>query len=129
MRAPLAVLLATLLPAQDPASRPATRLEPVVVEGLGASLLGTAGAASEGTIDGERLARRPLPRPGAVLEAVPGIVVTQHSGSGKANQYFLRGFDLDHGTDLRTTVAGMPVNLPSHGHAQGYTDLNFLIPS
>ena len=67
-------------------------------------------------------------RPGEVLEAIPGVVITQHSGSGKANQYFLRGFNLDHGTDFAVHVDGMPVNLPSHGHGQGYADLNFLIP-
>lgn len=59
---------------------------------------------------------------------MPGVSITQHSGSGKANQYFLCGFNLDHGTDFRVTVDGIPVNLPSHGHGQGYTDLNFLIP-
>jgi hypothetical protein len=59
---------------------------------------------------------------------VPGVIVTQHSGEGKANQYFLRGFNLDHGTDFASTVAGMPVNLPTHAHGQGYSDLNFLIP-
>jgi hypothetical protein len=63
-----------------------------------------------------------------VLEAVPGIVVTQHSGSGKSNQLFARGFNLDHGTDLATSLFGVPLNLPSHGHGQGYTDLNPLIP-
>ena len=67
-------------------------------------------------------------RPGEVLEFVPGVIVTQHSGDGKANQYFLRGFNLDHGTDFATFVDGMPVNMPTHGHGQGYTDLNFLIP-
>ena len=63
-----------------------------------------------------------------MLETVPGVVITQHSGEGKANQYYLRGFNLDHGTDFATTVAGMPVNMPTHGHGQGYSDLNFLIP-
>ena len=63
-----------------------------------------------------------------MLEAVPGLIVTQHSGEGKANQYFLRGFNLDHGTDLAITVDGMPVNMPTHGHGQGYADINFLIP-
>jgi hypothetical protein len=63
-----------------------------------------------------------------VLEFVPGVIVTQHSGDGKANQYFLRGFNLDHGTDFATSVNGVPVNMPTHGHGQGYTDLNFLIP-
>ena len=59
---------------------------------------------------------------------MPGLIVTQHSGEGKANQYFLRGFNLDHGTDLAITVDGMPVNMPTHGHGQGYADINFLIP-
>jgi outer membrane receptor protein involved in Fe transport len=85
-------------------------------------------AASQGTVTREQLENRPLLRPGELLETVPGLIVTQHSGSGKANQYFLRGFNLDHGTDFRTTVLGMPVNLPTHGHGQGYTDMNFLIP-
>jgi len=67
-------------------------------------------------------------RAGEVLETVPGVVISQHSGEGKANQYYLRGFNLDHGTDFATTVAGMPVNMPTHGHGQGYSDLNFLIP-
>lgn len=70
----------------------------------------------------------PLERTGELLEVVPGLIVTQHSGDGKANQYFLRGFDLDHGTDFATSVDGVPVNLPTHAHGQGYTDLNFLIP-
>ena len=67
-------------------------------------------------------------RTGEVLEVVPGLIVTQHSGDGKANQYFLRGFNLDHGTDFATRVDGMPVNMPTHGHGQGYSDINFLIP-
>src|SRR6185436_6666785 len=74
------------------------------------------------------LEHRPLLRPAEVLEVIPGVVITQHSGSGKANQYFLRGFNLDHGTDFSVHVDGMPINLPSHGHGQGYADLNFLIP-
>src|SRR4029078_4853394 len=65
---------------------------------------------------------------GDVLETVPGVVISQHSGQGKANQYYLRGFNLDHGTDLSITVDGMPVNIPTHGHGQGYSDLSFLIP-
>ena len=85
-------------------------------------------AASEGTATEEELANRPLLRPAEVLEAVPGLVVTQHSGDGKANQYFLRGFNLDHGTDFATSVDGVPVNMPTHAHGQGYSDLNFLIP-
>ena len=85
-------------------------------------------SASEGIANAEQLANRPRLRPGELLEIVPGLIVTQHSGDGKANQYFLRGFNLDHGTDFRTTVAGMPVNMPTHGHGQGYTDLGFVIP-
>jgi outer membrane cobalamin receptor len=84
--------------------------------------------AASGEVEAEALERRPLGRPADILEAVPGMVVTQHSGSGKANQYFLRGFNLDHGTDFAVTVDGMPINLPSHAHGQGYADLNFLIP-
>ncbi len=91
-------------------------------------LVGDADAASQGTIDDEQIENRPLSRPGEVLEVIPGVVVTQHSGSGKANQYFLRGFNLDHGTDFAVHIDGMPVNLPSHGHGQGYADINFLIP-
>lgn len=85
-------------------------------------------AASETRISGEGLNARPASRVGEVLEAVPGLIVTQHSGEGKANQYFLRGFNLDHGTDLAITVDGMPVNMRTHGHGQGYADINFLIP-
>ena len=91
-------------------------------------LSGVAQAASEGVVAAERLAMVPLLRPAEVLEMVPGLLATQHAGDGKANQYFLRGFNLDHGTDFATFVAGVPVNMPSHAHGQGYTDLNFLIP-
>ena len=91
-------------------------------------LVGIAQAASQGAITARQLETRPLLRPGEVLEAVPGVVISQHSGEGKANQYYLRGFNLDHGTDFATTVAGMPVNMPTHGHGHGYSDLNFLIP-
>jgi outer membrane receptor protein involved in Fe transport len=100
----------------------------VTVEGHYDNSLGSSDAASQGTIRAELLKSRPPQRPGEVLEFVPGVIVTQHSGDGKANQYFLRGFNLDHGTDFATFVGGMPVNMPTHGHGQGYTDLNFLIP-
>jgi hypothetical protein len=90
--------------------------------------LGSTEAASEGSVTARLLANRPALRPGELLEYVPGVIVTQHSGDGKANQYFLRGFNLDHGTDFATSIDGMPVNMPSHAHGQGYTDLNFLIP-
>lgn len=92
------------------------------------NLVGVASSANEGTTGREELARRPQLRTGDLVETVPGAVATQHSGGGKANQYFLRGFNLDHGTDFAVTVNGMPVNMPTHGHGQGYTDLNFLIP-
>ncbi len=85
-------------------------------------------AASEKNISGEEVNARPFSRPAEALEVVPGLIVTQHSGDGKANQYFLRGFNLDHGTDLAISVDGMPVNMRTHGHGQGYADLNFLIP-
>ena len=85
-------------------------------------------SASEGHISAARLDQQGLLRPADVLENIPGMVVTQHSGDGKANQYFLRGVNLDHGTDFATTVNGVPVNLPTHAHGQGYSDLNFLMP-
>ena len=103
-------------------------IEAVVVEGRRINLLGEAISASEGVVGQKEIELRPLLRTGEVLELVPGMVVTQHSGTGKANQYFLRGFNLDHGTDFATTIDGMPVNMRTHGHGQGYTDLNFLIP-
>jgi hypothetical protein len=85
-------------------------------------------AASAIRFTGEEVNAVPFARPGEALEIVPGLIVTQHSGEGKANQYFLRGFNLDHGTDLSIKVDGMPVNMPTHGHGQGYADINFLIP-
>jgi outer membrane receptor protein involved in Fe transport len=91
-------------------------------------LVGIAQSASQGAVTARQLGTRPIMRPGDVLETVPGVVISQHSGEGKANQYYLRGFNLDHGTDFATTVAGMPVNMPTHGHGHGYSDLNFLIP-
>ena len=90
--------------------------------------VGTSEAASEGRIQRSLLETRPPQRPGEVLEYVPGLIVTQHSGDGKGNQYFLRGFNLDHGTDLGLFLQGMPINLSSHGHGQGYADLNLLVP-
>ena len=91
-------------------------------------LVGIAQSSSQGAVTARQLDARPIMRSGEVLETVPGVVISKHSGEGKANQYYLRGFNLDHGTDFATTVAGMPVNLPTHGHGQGYSDLNFLIP-
>ena len=92
------------------------------------NLVGIAQSASQGAITARQLDVRPMMRSGEVLETVPGVIITQHSGEGKANQYFLRGFNLDHGTDLAQTVAGIPVNMPAHAHSHGYSDVNFLIP-
>ncbi|UFZ08611.1 TonB-dependent receptor [Bradyrhizobium ontarionense] len=86
------------------------------------------GMASEVVISGEEINARPATRPGEALEAVPGLIVTQHSGEGKANQYFLRGYNLDHGTDLALDVDDVPVNMGTHAHGQGYADLNWLMP-
>ena len=111
--------------AQNPAP---TQLETVTVTGRADSLVGTATTSSEGVVGATELARRPLQRVGEIVETIPGVIVSQHSGAGKANQYYLRGFNLDHGTDLATSLDGMPINMPSHAHGQGYTDLNLLIP-
>ena len=103
-------------------------LETVVVTGSSGGMVGIADSANVGTVTKKQLAARTVYRPGELLEATPGLIVSQHSGEGKANQFYLRGFNLDHGTDLRTTVDGMLVNQRSHSHGQGWTDLNFLIP-
>lgn len=106
----------------------AVDLDTVKVVGRRRSTVGGSISASEGVVAQVDIAARPMLRTGDLLERVPGLVATQHSGSGKANQYFLRGFNLDHGTDFATFVDGMPVNMRTHGHGQGWTDLNFLIP-
>ena len=105
-----------------------TELSAVEVRAKAENLEGIATSGSEGVVSSQRLAAVPILRPGEALEMVPGLIVTQHAGDGKANQYFLRGFNLDHGTDFATYLGGVPVNMPSHAHGQGYTDLNFLIP-
>jgi outer membrane receptor protein involved in Fe transport len=92
------------------------------------NLIGFADSASEGIIGQQRIENIPLSRPGEVLEQVPGLIVSQHSGDGKANQYYLRGFNLDHGTDFSLMLDGMPLNMPTHAHGQGYIDANWLIP-
>jgi hypothetical protein len=102
--------------------------ESITVRGHYDNAIGTTDAASAGTVTSRLIESRPTLRPAEVLEFVPGVIVTQHSGDGKANQYFLRGFNLDHGTDFATFVDGMPVNMPSHAHGHGYSDLNWLIP-
>lgn len=119
-----ALMWPSLLAAHDP--EPVDIIE--VTESRENNLVGVADSATEGTVGAKQLEARPILRPGELLEAAPGIVITQHSGDGKANQYFLRGFNLDHGTDLALSVAGTPVNMPTHGHGQGYADFNFVIP-
>jgi outer membrane receptor protein involved in Fe transport len=103
-------------------------LEEVVVFARGEQQIGRASAASEGAVGGADLSVRPLLRVAELLEVVPGMIAVQHSGSGKANQYFLRGFNLDHGTDFANYVDDVPINLRTHGHGQGYLDVNGLIP-
>ena len=103
-------------------------MQRVAIEGNRGSQLGLLDAANAGSIDQKKLVAMTSYRPGELLEAIPGVIVSQHSGEGKANQFFLRGFNLDHGTDLRTTLDDMPLNQRSHAHGQGWTDLNFLIP-
>jgi hypothetical protein len=103
-------------------------LQEVTVTAQRLELLGTAQSASEGVVADQELQLTPAYRPAQLLETVPGLTVTSHSGEGKANQYLLRGYNLDHGTDLATFVDDMPVNQPTHAHGQGYTDLNFMIP-
>ena len=107
---------------------PADDMEEVVVTASRHRLIGHVESSTQGTVTRAQLETRPVLRTGELLETVPGLVVTQHSGDGKANQYFLRGFNLDHGTDLATSVDSIPVNMHTHGHGQGYTDINFVIP-
>ena len=123
---PVAILAQTAI--TPPPDSSATPMSEVVVYGRETHLIGEAEAASEGLIGAAELQARPFLRRGELLEVVPGVVITQHSGSGKANQYFLRGFNLDHGTDFAVTVDGLPVNMRTHAHGQGYSDLNFIIP-
>jgi outer membrane receptor protein involved in Fe transport len=105
-----------------------TVIEEITVTSERLELLGTVSTASEGVVADQELQLTPVYRPGQLLETVPGLIVTLHSGEGKANQYLMRGYNLDHGTDLETYVDGMPINQPTHAHGQGYTDLNFMIP-
>jgi TonB-dependent Receptor Plug Domain len=103
-------------------------LNEITVTAQRLELLGTAQTASEGVVSDEELQLLPTYRPGQLLETVPGLIVSLHSGEGKANQYLMRGYNLDHGTDLETYIDGIPINQPTHAHGQGYTDLSFVIP-
>jgi hydrogenase/urease accessory protein HupE len=109
-------------------NEPPTKLTGVVVTGRQDSMIGMASSATQGTVGAAEIADRPILRVGEIMETVPGVIITQHAGGGKANQYFLRGFNLDHGTDFATFLDGMPLNLPSHAHGEGYSDMNTVIP-
>src|SRR5271169_2816470 len=98
------------------------------VQGREDSLIGIADSASQGTVGATEIQDRPILRAGEILETIPGLIITQHAGGGKANQYFLRGFNLDHGTDFAVFIDDMPLNLPSHAHGEGYADMNTVIP-
>ncbi len=129
----MAFAAAEPVPVSPSAAPPAPTRQPealpvIIVEGKAEDLLGIAPSATKGQVTAEELVDRPLLRRGELLEAVPGVVITQHSGGGKANQYFLRGFNLDHGTDFGLFVDDMQINFRTHAHGQGYADLNFLVP-
>ncbi len=122
--------------AQQPVTAPVTKaaaakaaaIEKIVVTASTKNLVGTAATATQGSITAQEVRLHPAFRPGQLLETIPGLEVTSHAGEGKANQYLLRGLNLDHGTDLATFVNNVPVNMVTHAHGQGYTDLNFMIP-
>ncbi len=98
------------------------------VQGREDDLIGIAESGTQGTVGATEIQDRPILRSGEVLETVPGLIITQHAGGGKANQYYLRGFNLDHGTDFAIFIDDMPLNLPSHAHGEGYSDMNTVIP-
>src|SRR5208337_4816405 len=100
----------------------------ITVNGREDDLVSIAVSATQGTVGATEIQDRPILRSGEVLETIPGLIITQHAGGGKANQYFLRGFNLDHGTDIAISLDDMPLNLPSHAHGEGYSDMNVVIP-
>src|SRR5579862_4027211 len=130
MKSPvLSVLMLAGQAAAEPTSgNSSDTLAEVTVTASRLNLLGTATTASQGSVTEQELDLRPAYRVGQLLESVPGLVVTVHSGEGKANQYLARGFNLDHGTDIANFVDDMPVNRPTNTHGQGYSDLNFILP-
>ncbi len=113
---------------QDDTDTPRAENDTIIVYGRAIEQIGVAQSGSQGTVGYADFDNVPISRTGELVENVPGVIATQHSGSGKANQYFLRGFNLDHGTDFAGFVDGAPINMRSHGHGQGYLDFNFLIP-
>jgi hypothetical protein len=120
--------LLPIIPLAVTAQNTSNELPALEVVGKAESLIGKATTASKGQASAEELAERPFLRRGELLETVPGVIITQHSGDGKANQYFVRGFNLDHGTDFSIFMDGQPVNFVTHAHGQGYADLNPIIP-
>ncbi|MEQ1750159.1 MAG: Plug domain-containing protein, partial [Prosthecobacter sp.] len=127
----LCLALTPALFAQQPPATTAPKpevLPEMVIEGKAEDLLGKTDTASKGHATQSDFLSRPLLRRGEIVEAIPGMIATQHAGGGKANQYFLRGFNLDHGTDFAMSLEGMPLNMRTHAHGQGYTDLNPLLP-
>jgi hypothetical protein len=125
----ICLALAVATQAQEANTDPKTEtLEEIIIEGKAEDLLGKTDAASKGHATQADFLARPLVRRGEIIETIPGMIATQHAGGGKANQYFLRGFNLDHGTDFAMSLEGMPLNMRTHAHGQGYTDLNPLIP-
>lgn len=123
----LAVMILAVLALSANQARAGAASE-IVVTASRANLLGKATSASQGSVTQKEVELRPIYRIGQLFETVPGLVVTIHSGEGKANQYLLRGFNLDHGTDFASFVDGVPVNRPTNAHGQGYSDQNFLTP-
>ena len=126
-------MLVAISVAAQSTNSPATTNQPAVlpevtVTGRQDSMIGVAASATQGTVGADEIAQRPILRAGEILETVPGVIITQHAGGGKANQYFLRGFNLDHGTDFAIFLDDMPLNLPSHAHGEGYSDMNTVIP-
>lgn len=103
-------------------------IQEVLVLGSDFRLSGDTQTATEGMVFSQQLEQRPISRTAELLEFVPGMIATQHSGEGKANQYFVRGFNLDHGTDFAISLDSMPVNMSTHAHGHGYADMNFIIP-
>jgi len=116
-------LVTTLTPF---AEEPIEILDPIVAAGKAEDILGEVSSANEGRANNEELSQRPTVRRGELLEVIPGVIVTQHAGGGKANQYFILGYNLDHGTDFHIGVDGMPANYRTHSHGQGYADINGL---
>lgn len=124
----LAAAIAAFFNSHASAQQTSSQPQEILVFGSDFNLQGTPVSATEGIVFQQQLELRPISRTAELLEFVPGLIATQHSGEGKANQYFVRGFNLDHGTDFAIKLDHMPINMPSHGHGQGYADINFIIP-